>query len=108
MQSAETPRHPLLGRRTFLQAGTIGALGLSMSGVAKLRGAATGGKAQPKAVIFLFLTGGASQHDTFDMKPHRPAQHKGECNPIATPTPGIPICENLPLLAPRSPLLAPV
>src|SRR5690349_14361536 len=98
-----TLRHPRMGRRAFLQAGTIGALGLSMTDGALLRAAAPtnrGGK--PKAVIFLFLTGGASQHDTFDMKPNGPAEYKGEFNPIATRTPGIRICEHMPMIAQRS------
>jgi hypothetical protein len=95
---------PLLRRRTFLQAGTLGVLGLSMTDVAALRGAAASGRvAKPRSVIFLFLTGGPSQHDTFDMKPHGPVEFKGEFNPIATRTPGIQICEHLPLLAQRSP-----
>src|SRR6476661_3217221 len=102
MHTATNPRPPM-GRRTFLQAGTIGALGLSMTGVAALRGTEpTVPASRPKAVIFLFLTGGASQHDTFDMKPHGPADFKGEFNPIATRTPGVRICEHLPLLAQRS------
>ena len=92
-----------MGRRTFLQAGAIGAVGLSMTEVAELRGAAPARPVgRPKAVIFLFLTGGASQHDTFDMKPRGPAEFKGEFNPIATRTPGIQICEHLPRLAQRS------
>src|ERR1700683_4510948 len=102
MRTSASPRHPLMDRRAFLQAGTIGALGLSMADVAKLRAAAPPGAPMPKAVIFLFLTGGASQHDTFDMKPHGPVDYKGEFNPIATRTPGIYICEHLPLLAQRS------
>src|SRR5262249_2037847 len=97
------PRHPSPDRRAFLQAGTIGALGLSMIDVARLRAAApAAATAPPKAVIFLFLTGGASQHDTFDMKPHGPADFKGEFNPIATRTPGTQICGHLPMLAQRS------
>jgi Protein of unknown function (DUF1501) len=100
MRSSVSPRHPLLDRRAFLQAGTIGALGLSMTDVAELRGTAPPVRAQtPKAVIFLFLTGGASQHDTFDMKPNGPVDFKGEFNPIATRTPGLQICEHLPMLA---------
>ena len=103
MHTSASPCHPLMDRRTFLQAGTIGALGLSVTDVAALRGAGPAGPAgPPKAVIFLFLTGGASQHDTFDMKPHGPADFKGEFNPIATRTPGIQICEHLPLLAQSS------
>ena len=92
-----------MARRAFLQAGTIGALGLSMTDVARLRASAPAGRADtPKAVIFLFLTGGASQHDTFDMKPNGPVDFKGEFNPIATRTPGIQICEHMPMLAQRS------
>src|SRR2546428_13860270 len=103
MQTSVSPRHPFMARRAFLQAGTIGALGLSMTDVAQLRASAPTGRAErPKAVIFLFLTGGASQHDTFDMKPHGPVDYKGEFNPIATRTPGIQICEHLPMLAQRS------
>src|SRR5262245_54079807 len=102
-RAMHTPRHPIMDRRAFLQAGTIGALGLSMTEVAALRGDAPGSRTdRPKAVIFLFLTGGASQHDTFDMKPHGPADFKGEFNPIATRTPGIQICEHMPMLAQRS------
>src|SRR5258708_5296014 len=113
MSNPEMPDSPWIGRRSFLQAGTIGALGLSMTGVAQLlaragppvtaksTGPPPGAKAHPKAVIFLFLTGGPSQHDTFDMKPDGPAEYKGEFKPIATRTPGIKICEHLPLLAQR-------
>jgi hypothetical protein len=74
-----------------------------MTDVARLRAAASPERTtRPRAVIFLFLTGGASQHDTFDMKPNGPADFKGEFNPIATRTPGIQICEHLPMLAERS------
>ncbi|HMF18280.1 MAG TPA: DUF1501 domain-containing protein [Gemmataceae bacterium] len=103
MRTSESPRHPVMDRRAFLQAGTIGALGLSMTGAAALRGETAASRTdRPKAVIFLFLTGGASQHDTFDMKPHGPADFKGEFNPIATRTPSIQICEHMPMLAQRS------
>ena len=95
----------LLNRRDLLQAGTLGLLGLSSADVLSWRAqAAEAGRAapRPRAVIFLFLTGGASQHDTFDMKPRAPAEVRGEFNPIATRTPGIEICEHLPMLAQRS------
>ena len=65
--------------------------------------AESGPKLPPaRSVIYVFLTGGPSQHDTFDMKPDGPAEYKGEFQPIATRTPGIQICEHLPLLAQRS------
>ena len=63
------PRHPLM-RRQVLQAGSIGLLGLSMADVAAWRSAAQAAGStlpSPRSVIFLFLTGGPSQHDIFDM-----------------------------------------
>ncbi len=69
----------------MLQAGGIGLLGLSMADVAAWRSAVAATPApKPRAVIHIFLTGGPSQHDTFDMKPHGPPEFKGEFNPIAT------------------------
>jgi hypothetical protein len=92
-------------RRSLLQAGSLGFFGLSLTEVLRwqntVHAAAT---PAPKSVIFLFLTGGASQHDTFDMKPNAPAEVRGEFSPIATRTPGTDICEHMPLLAQRSPL----
>lgn len=95
----------LFGRRSLLQAGTLGLLGLTAVDVANWRQtAALAGTSAPKAksVIFIFLTGGPSQHDTFDMKPDGPVEFKGEFNPIATRTPGVQICEHLPRIAARS------
>ncbi len=66
------------------------------------------GTAPPKAkaVIYIFLSGGLAQHDSFDMKPDAPEGIRGEFKPIATRTPGIQICEHLPMLAQRSHLWA--
>ncbi|MEO1996361.1 MAG: DUF1501 domain-containing protein [Planctomycetaceae bacterium] len=90
-------------RRQLLQAGSIGLMGLSMVDVARLRSRATDTTAQPAgSVIYIFLTGGASQHDTFDMKPEGPVDYRGEFSPIATNTPGTEICEHFPLLAQQS------
>ena len=55
-----------------------------------------------KSVIFVFLTGGLSQLDSFDLKPDAPDTVRGEFNSIATRTPGLRVCEHLPLLANRS------
>jgi hypothetical protein len=52
--------------------------------------------------IYIFLSGGLAQQDSFDLKPGAPDTVRGEFNPIATNTPGIEICEHLPLLAQRS------
>ena len=98
-------RHPSVNRRSLLQAGSLGFFGLNLPDVLGWRNsvrAAPAGSPAPKTVIFLFLTGGASQHDTFDMKPNAPSEIRGEFGPIATRTPGTQICEHLPLLAQRS------
>jgi hypothetical protein len=91
-------------RRTALQAGAAGLLGLGMGHLAALR--ALGGSAAPaakaRAVIYVFLSGGLSQLDSFDLKPDAPDAIRGEFKPIATHTPGIQICEHLPRLARRS------
>ena len=60
------------------------------------------GNGETKGGHLLFLSGGPSQHDTFDMKQDGPSEYKGEFNPISTNTPGIQICEHLPRLAQRS------
>src|SRR5438270_9911442 len=95
-------QHPLLTRRTLLQAGTLGLLGLGMGDVAALRAAAprrerdqSSRSPRAKAVLFVFLHGGLSQLDSFDMKPDAPAEVRGEFRPIRTRTPGIQICEHL-------------
>lgn len=99
--------HPRFSRRAALQAGAIGLLGLGTNHVAGLRTAqaASGelvGDAPAKSVIFIFLSGGLSQLESFDMKPEAPEGVRGEFRPIATRTSGIDICEHLPGLAQRS------
>jgi len=66
-----------------------------------VRGAAAGGKV--KSCIYIFLSGGLAQHESFDLKPDAPAGIRGEFKPIATRTPGVQISEHLPGLARRSP-----
>ena len=99
--------HPTLGRRTAVQIGAVGLLGLGMNHVVGLRGLAADNGVpavtpRAKAVIYIFLSGGLGQHDSFDMKPDAPLDIRGEFSPIATRTPGVSICEHLPLLASRS------
>jgi uncharacterized protein (DUF1501 family) len=97
-------RHPQLTRRTVLQAGSIGLLGLGLNHLAALRAAdGSGSKTRAvKSVIYIFLSGGLAQQDSFDPKPDAPDNVRGEFQPIATQTPGLQICEHLPLLAARS------
>ncbi|MCY2968318.1 MAG: DUF1501 domain-containing protein [Planctomycetota bacterium] len=103
--------HPRFNRRFALQAGSIGLLGLGANHLAALRqarAAESGGSAgvRARSVIYIFLSGGLGQHDSFDMKPDAPAEVRGEFKPISTNTPGLQICEHLPLLSQRSHLWA--
>ena len=50
-----------------------------------------------RSVIYIFLSGGLAQLESFDLKPDAPEGIRGEFRPIATRTPGIDICEHLPL-----------
>jgi hypothetical protein len=99
-------QHPQLSRRTAIQAGAIGLLGIGMNHLDPLRAdAAEHDRAKPhsaRSVIYIFLSGGLAQHDSFDPKPDAPDTVRGEFKPIATRTPGIQICEHLPQLAQRS------
>jgi uncharacterized protein (DUF1501 family) len=71
-------QHPQMSRRTAIQAGALGLLGLGMNHVSALRAAdlvsARPGAGRAKAVIFVFLSGGLTQHDTFDPKPDAPSE----------------------------------
>ena len=98
--------HSRLSRRTAIQAGGVSLLGLGMNHVAGLRALADKTSSprpnSHKAVIYIFLSGGLTQHDSFDPKPEAPDNIRGEFAPIATRTPGVQICEHLPMLAARS------
>ncbi len=90
-------------RRTGLQAGALGLMGFGMADVAAVHAANSELPVTPtKSVIFVFLNGGISQQDSFDLKPGAPESVRGEFAPIATDTPGVSICEHLPLLARQS------
>ena len=95
--------HALYGRREALQIGAASILGLGTNHLFALRDAqaALGPKptAKAKSCIFIFLSGGLAQHESFDMKPDAPADIRGEFNPVATRTTGLQICEHLPKLA---------
>src|SRR5262249_30679258 len=100
-------QHPAVTRRTMLQAGAVSLLGLGTNHVAGLRAlAANAPPPRARAVIYIFLSGGLAQQDSFDLKPDAPARYRGEFRPIATRTPGVQVCEHLPRLAARSHLWA--
>ena len=104
------PLDPTLGggrltnRRSFLQVGYSGLLGMGLPGLLNARSAAAGAAKSPgraKSVIVILLSGGIGQHDSFDMKPEAPDGIRGEFKPIDTVVPGMRICEHLPMLAAR-------
>ncbi len=99
-------------RRRFLVASTAGLAGLTL-GQGQLSPSnltlsheerSSAGKA--KTVILFFLCGGASQIDTWDMKPDAPLEYRGPFQSIATSAPGIRLCEHLPMLAQQAHHLA--
>ena len=82
-------------RRDFLRAGFLGLGGLTLPELLRqeAEGAVTPSDA---AVILLFVHGGPSHLETYDLKPHAPDEIRGPFRPIQTNVPGIDICEHLP------------
>jgi hypothetical protein len=89
-----------VGRRSFLKIGGLALGGLSLPNL--LRADATAGKSnRHKSVIMVFLPGGPSHLDIWDLKPDAPVEIRGEFKPIQTSLPGVQLCEHLPQLAQR-------
>jgi hypothetical protein len=88
-----------LSRRDFLHAGALTYFGLGLPTYCALGAQGTARRDQDMNCILLFLVGGPSQLDTFDMKPDAPAEIRGPFKPIATKVPGIQISEIFPRLA---------
>jgi len=57
------------------------------------------GSRREKSIVMIFLSGGPSHLDMYDMKPQAPREYRGEFNPIRTNVPGIEICELMPMQA---------
>jgi hypothetical protein len=102
-------RHPYgVVRRELLQVGFSGFLGVGLPGLLAGRTLAgpSGGRgragAPAKSMILVFLTGGLSHLDSFDMKPDAPEGIRGEFRPVETAAPGVRVCEHLPRLAARA------
>src|SRR5215471_18801076 len=88
-----------VSRRGFLKIGAFGA-GLSLAEMLRLRALAGDKTSTPsKAAIMVYLPGGPSHMDMYDLKPDAPKEFRGEFNPIATNVAGIQICEHMPLQA---------
>jgi len=92
-----------LSRRTLLQAGSLGLAGTGLADVLAAREtSSSAATTPPRSVLVVFLSGGLSQLDSFDMKPEAPDRVRGEFQPVSTRVPGLQVCEHLPLLAARA------
>ena len=89
-----------LSRRNFLRIGAFG-VGLTLADVLRAQAAQSGGgkPTRAKSAIMIYLPGGPSHMDMYDLKPDAPKEFRGEFNPIKTNVPGVEICEHFPLQA---------
>ena len=95
-----------VSRRNFLSIGAFGA-GLTLADVLRIQGAqrenaSQTGETKPtrqKAAIMIYLGGGPSHMDMYDLKPEAPMEFRGEFKPIQTNVPGVQICEHMPMQA---------
>jgi hypothetical protein len=87
-----------VSRRNFLTVGTLALGGLSLADLLRLS-AQGAGSGRPRSVIMVYLPGGPSHIDLYDMKPDAPVEIRGEFKPIKTRVPGMELCELMPLQA---------
>jgi hypothetical protein len=90
---------PSFSRRGFLKTTAVGCVSGSAWLQTLAAQATTGGAKPPKSCILLWMTGGPSHLDTFDLKPDAPSEIQGEFKAIDTSVPGISISEHFPRLA---------
>lgn len=90
-----------LSRRSFVRLGVAGMASVGLSRVLQARDEASkqGAAAKNTSVILLWLDGGPSHMDLYDLKPEAPAEYRGIWRPIKTNVPGIEISELFPLQA---------
>ena len=99
-----SPHH--IDRRAFLVAGGLSYFGFDVAGRALANPAQPRPRKIAKSTIMIWLSGGASHIDTWDMKPDAPEEYRGSFKPVATSAPGIQLCEHLPHLAKQAHHLA--
>jgi hypothetical protein len=86
-----------VSRRDFLRIGALSAGGLTLADLLRLKAhGAVDSRAAHKAVIMVYLPGGPSHIDMYDLKPDAPAEYRGEFRPIRSNVPGMDVCELLP------------
>ena len=90
MSSVDCGKHEekqAVSRRDFLRVGSLSVVGLSVTEQAAL--VRTRETADRRSCIFVLMTGGPSQFETFDPKPDAPAEIRGPLRAISTAVPGI-------------------
>src|SRR5438477_10172025 len=87
-----------VSRRNFLKIGALGMGGLALPQLLQAE-AKSGIRRSHKSVIMIFLPGGPSHQDIFDLKMDAPSEIRGEFKPIKTNVNGIQICEHMPRMA---------
>jgi len=95
------PENTTLNRRDLLQVGGLGLMGLTLPQLLESQAKSQQADLKPSAdaCIIIFLNGGPSHLDMWDMKPETAAGIRGEFNPIASSVPGYQVCEHLPRLS---------
>src|SRR4051794_35295028 len=86
-------------RREILRAGGLGAVGLSLPQLLFAQQQASSLSASADACIVIYLNGGPSHLDMWDMKPGAPVEIRGQFRPVPTTVPGVQLSEHLPRLA---------
>jgi len=89
-------------RRDFLRAGSLGLGGLTLGGLMQRRAAAATGVASDTSVIWLWLSGGPSQFETFDPKMDAPVEFRSVTGELQTSLPGVTFGGTFPKLAARA------
>src|SRR5262245_12908741 len=89
-----------MGRRAFLRSGLVGLCSLGLADLLRLEASSPAHtRPSPRSILVVWLWGGPSHMETFDLKPDAPAEYRGDFRPVPTNVPGIQICEHLPRLA---------
>jgi uncharacterized protein (DUF1501 family) len=88
-----------VSRRDFLKVGALTVGGLTLADLLRLRAHAARAASSGKAIIMVYLNGGPSHMDMYDLKPDAPVEYRGEFRPIRTNVPGMDLCELMPLQA---------
>ncbi len=86
-----------ISRRSFVQLGVAGMAAAGLGDVARAK--QSSGRSNDNAAILIWLDGGPSHLDTYDMKPEAPSEYRGIWTPISTNVSGMDVTELFPLQA---------